>query len=109
LAWDASDLLTTGELSVVSAPAGSSDFDGEGDVDGADFLAWQRGFGLTGPNYQSQGDANNDGSVDAADLTQWQAHFGGPPAAVAGQGVPEPGPAWLVGFYLMALILKIKR
>jgi len=53
----------------------SADFDTDGDVDGADFLAWQRGFGT--PNADKpDGDANNDVVVDAVDLGIWENHFG---------------------------------
>ena len=41
-----------------------ADFDGNGTVDGADFLIWQRGSGAAGG--LNQGDANNDGIVNAA-------------------------------------------
>ena len=37
---------------------GSADFDADGDVDGADFLTWQRGFGVG--TTKVQGDANAD-------------------------------------------------
>jgi hypothetical protein len=88
LAWDASELLTTGELSVVGATA---DFDGDGDVDGADFLTWQRGFGLTGSGLEGQGDANGDGAIDALDLAAWQSQYVATSSAAA--GVPEPASA----------------
>ena len=42
------------------------DFDGNGEVDGSDFLAWQRGFGS---------------AYVAADLSLWRAHFGNAPLA----------------------------
>ena len=44
----------------------SADFDDDGNVDGHDFLIWQKGFqtGSTRP----EGDANGDGLVDQADL-----------------------------------------
>ncbi|MBA3482609.1 MAG: fibronectin type III domain-containing protein, partial [Pirellulales bacterium] len=64
----------------------NGDFDGDGHVDGSDFLAWQRGLGATGATPE-QGDANGDGNIDAADLAIWQEQFGpGPPAAVAASG-----------------------
>ncbi|WP_428306634.1 dockerin type I domain-containing protein [Lacipirellula sp.] len=66
----------------------NGDFDGDGDVDGADFLTWQRGFGLTGQPNATTGDANGDGNVDAADLALWKSHFGGPPTPIS--AVPEP-------------------
>lgn len=53
----------------------SGDFDGDGDVDGRDFLAWQRGFGSTNAT-KAQGDANNDQVVNQADLAIWQTQYG---------------------------------
>jgi hypothetical protein len=58
-------------------PAG--DFDGDSDVDGGDFLVWQRGLGTT---------------HDAADLADWKANFGASAVRAAG-GVPEPTTLWL--------------
>ena len=40
----------------------------DGDVDGTDFLAWQRGLGKTVGAKLAEGDADRDGDVDAADL-----------------------------------------
>ncbi len=67
----------------------SADFDNDGDIDGADFLAWQRGFGSSTPA-QSDGDANNDGNVDGDDLDIWQSQFGQPaPIVAAASAVSE--------------------
>lgn len=79
-------------------------YDGEefvfdGDVDGRDFLLWQRnsGFGLNGggiPSYATRrhGDANRDRVVDGADLALWAANYGvgGGPLVALSQAVPEP-------------------
>jgi hypothetical protein len=51
----------------VIAPSNNADFNGNGVVDGADFLVWQRGFGLAGQPNKSTGDANGDGNVNADD------------------------------------------
>jgi predicted outer membrane repeat protein len=48
------------------------DFDFDGDVDGRDFLIWQRGFGASSPVGQDDGDATGDGDVDGNDLAVWQ-------------------------------------
>jgi len=54
------------------------DFDADGDVDGADFLAWQRGEISNPPS--------------ASDLADWEANFGTtPPLSAASTAVPEPG------------------
>ncbi len=54
-------------------PAG--DFDDDGIVDGADFLAWQRGFGAASPTL-ADGDADRNGVVDVDDLAVWGEQFG---------------------------------
>ena len=60
----------------------SADFDTDGDIDGADFLAWQRGFGTPNAN-KPDGDADNDNDVDADDLVVWSNQFGQPPTVAA--------------------------
>jgi hypothetical protein len=54
--------------------ADSADFDADGDVDGKDFLAWQRGLGVGSTN--AGGDANYNGIVDGQDLAIWAAQYG---------------------------------
>jgi hypothetical protein len=60
----------------------SADFDGDGDVDGRDFLAWQRGYG-TSSAAKTDGDADNDGSVNGVDLGIWQEQYGTTPPVIA--------------------------
>ena len=60
---------------MVTAVAEGPDFDDDGDVDGFDFMTWQRGFGTTGAAARD-GDSNGDGQVDAVDLAQVSALFG---------------------------------
>ncbi len=69
-------------------PVHPGDFDYDGDVDGADFLKWQRGE-LTNP-------------PSLSDLEVWQANFGpaASPMAAATIAAPEPGSAIL---FMMAL------
>lgn len=78
-----------GVAAVPLSTAIPGDFDSDGDVDGADFVAWQthfpKGSGATLP----EGDADNDGDVDGADFVVWQTHFPFTP----GPGmttIPEP-------------------
>ena len=71
-----------GFVSSFSVLNGDSDFDG--DVDGNDFLNWQRGYGVESPNGTSdQGDADHDLDVDANDLFVWQSNFGTPYTPIA--------------------------
>jgi hypothetical protein len=73
-------------------PEPSADFDDDGDVDGSDYLVWQRGLGtLTGAT-RTDGNANaaEDGDVDGDDLQVWIANFGASESAHAVSTVPEP-------------------
>lgn len=66
------------DVGAVESPfAGTAgpDFDSDGDVDGSDFLAWQRGFGTLAAS-KSDGDANSDGNVNTVDLAMWQSAYG---------------------------------
>ncbi|MDC0934849.1 SdrD B-like domain-containing protein [Pirellulales bacterium] len=63
-------------LHAANAPA-FADFDDNQQVDGHDFLAWQRGLGTPAPNaLKSDGDADNDLDVDGDDLSVWETQFG---------------------------------
>lgn len=54
----------------------SADFDEDGDVDGADFLLQQRGYGTPAPLAGlQQGDANGDRQIDAEDVQTWESAF----------------------------------
>jgi hypothetical protein len=61
---------------VVQPPAPRADFDVDGDVDGADFLTWQRGLGTYVTATRAAGDADLDGNVLADDLAAWRGGFG---------------------------------
>ena len=69
------------------------DFNQDGVADGADFLAWQRGFGREGQ--LEDGDADWDDEIDGDDLAIWQRQFAADPAAPVQVGVPEPSAIWL--------------
>jgi hypothetical protein len=71
----------------------SADFNQDGDVDGLDFLTWQRGFG-TGTTL-AEGDANGDGFVNGDDLAIWQLQYPSPPAVSTLASAPEPASAVL--------------
>jgi endonuclease I len=82
----------------------NGDFNGDGAVDGADFLAWQRGVG--GEASLATGDANDDGVVDGLDLEIWSNQFGGTSGVNA---VPEPAPPSLVAIALAGMLLVKRR
>lgn len=54
----------------------AGDYNSDGTVDGADFLAWQRRFGQTAEPVGSAADGNLDGETDGEDLAVWTENFG---------------------------------
>jgi hypothetical protein len=75
--------LTDGGLQLqVALPILTGDFDSDGDVDGRDYLAWQRG---ESPN-----------PLSAGDLANWQAEYGEGPLTAASVAVPEPAAAGIL-------------
>jgi Tol biopolymer transport system component len=80
LAWVTHNLYTTGTLSV-SLPG---DFDGDGDVDGRDFLIWQR-------------------NPSIGDLADWQTNYGVGALTAASTAVPEPGMLGLISLAFVGI------
>lgn len=83
------------QLTLDAGTADNADFNGDGAVDGNDFLIWQSKFGATGTT-QPNGDANGDGDVTAADLDVWKTQFGAAPSGSAIAAVPEPAAGLLL-------------
>jgi hypothetical protein len=82
------------------------DFDGDGDVDGADFVSWQTGFPTQFGATLGMGDADGDGDVDGADFVAWQIGFSNPPSPGVA-AVPEPS-AWILGLFSLAAALMVR-
>jgi hypothetical protein len=81
------------------------DFDGDGEVDGADLDIWQGAFGLT-----AAADADGDGDSDGSDFLLWQQNVGaGAASAPAAGAVPEPGAAILMALSVAAVASRRKR
>lgn len=74
-------------LAVLELKPHDADFDNDNDVDGADFLTWQRNVGASGLN--RIGDVNHDHVVDNADRTIWSQRFG-TPGGLGATAIPEP-------------------
>ena len=92
------------EIEGSNAAVDDADFDGDGDVDGADFLTWQRGVGTAGG--LSQGNANGDSVIDGTDLAIWRNQFG--TSVVAAGVVPEPGRALLAVLGVVGIVLRYR-
>jgi len=86
---------------------GNADFDHNGIVDGTDFLAFQRGLGITTGATRAQGDANSDGAVNSADLAIFRDQFGKTQPLVS--SVPEPPAASLLSAAVFAGIFARRR
>ena len=80
------------------------DYDGDSDVDGADFLRWQRSFGST-VAAGSGADGSGNGVVDSADYVVWQDHFG-TPSGGRQASVPEPPAAASFGLGLGLVLMR---
>lgn len=91
----------------VGLPQTQGDFDGDGDVDGADFVVWQTNFPTTTGAASGQGDADGDSDVDGADFAIWQASFPSGASSPGTSPVPEP-PAVLLMSLAGAMLLGIR-
>ena len=82
------------------------DFNGDGNVDGADLDAWQDGYGENGSASVGKRDADGDLDVDGNDFLDWQRNVGRSAGSAAGArvaAVPEPATLALAGLALCSL------
>jgi len=87
----------------------AADFDTDNDVDGNDFLIWQRGLG---GGTKATGDATGDSIVDGVDVAAWQFQFGSvTPLLSALQNVivPEPATGALAASVLFLAFARRRR
>jgi hypothetical protein len=75
---------------IIENPNDPGDFDGDGDVDGRDFLIWQRGESET--------------PLSPGDLLDWQENYGAGTPLVSTIAVPEPSAALLFGLAASCLM-----
>ena len=94
LDWIANTIAANTPEEIESPLDITGDFDLDGDIDGADFLAWQRG---ESPNPFSQ-----------SDLAIWQTAFGNPGSLFQAAAVPEPTTGVLV-LSSIAIMLSSRR
>lgn len=90
---------------VVSLPG---DFNGDGMVDAADFLAWRSSFGTASGATLADGDANVDGDVDGGDFLVWQQNFGPAPLSSAQSASVPESTTILLGACCLAAILPCR-
>jgi hypothetical protein len=86
----------------------NGDFNADGEVDGEDFLMWQRGVGTATGAVLGDGDANGDGAVTGADLAVWR--LAAPGRVVpAVSAIPEPASAVIATLALLGLVAARRR
>lgn len=92
-------------------PVPNADFNSDDDVDGIDFLAWQRGFGIEEDATHGQGDANHDCEISEADFNLWKAEFGLPASSslLVGATFAVPEPTSLLLSLLGVGVMLIRR
>lgn len=82
------------ELSLITDVGTPGDFNDDGDVDGRDFLIWQRGGSTTGP-------------LNTTDLSDWQTNYGNSGPLTEVTSVPEPS---TIALFLLAFsAISFKR
>jgi hypothetical protein len=92
----------------IASPPVPGDFDGDDDVDGADFVAWQINFPTASGATLTQGDADHDGDVDGNDFMIWQSNFP-TTAGSAATTIPEPSTLITACFGVLMLALVVRR
>lgn len=93
-------------------PRVPGDYNGNGVVDGADYVVWRKNKGITSGATFAQGDGDQDGDVDDDDYNFWRARFGntsGSGSALGSSAVPESASVSLLLVAVLALALRRAR
>lgn len=100
----------------VPPPTTTGDYNFDGIVDAADYVAWRDSVGQMVTPAGSGADGDMSGTVDGPDYEFWRAHYGelvGVPIgqAASAAAVPEPGSAITLcaGFCYVLLLFKNRR
>lgn len=89
------------------------DYNGDGTVDGADYVVWRKLDGQSGGGLAADGSGpgNNgapDGQVNNDDYLFWQSKFGEGAAGSGGGAVPEPSAAALCAMAVSLAMMRIR-
>jgi hypothetical protein len=91
----------------IITPGVDGDYDGDGHVDGKDFLVWQRTLGSADPS----ADGDHNYTIDAGDLEVWKSAFAASPvtASSIAAATPEPASMTLAFFCALAITGAARR
>jgi hypothetical protein len=79
------------QLNPPEAPPVNADFNGDGTIDAADYVAWKKFNPRASGATPAMGDADGDGDNDDTDYALWQENFAeASPGSGGGGAVPEP-------------------
>jgi mannan endo-1,4-beta-mannosidase len=102
-------VITEDELPLL--PWSSVDYNRDGAVDAADYVAWRKLYGQNGPNNPADGDLNDQ--VNADDFSIWRRNFGRAAfdagSSESGPSVPEPAAGLLLVLGAMCIAIGSRR
>jgi hypothetical protein len=87
--------ISENSFSIVTATGLTGDYNGNDEVDAADYTVWRNTLGQIGMGLAADGNENNE--IDAEDYDLWKANFG---ETTGGNGTEVPEPATIL-FLLM--------
>jgi hypothetical protein len=97
----------TGSVNLAPPPSPTGDYNGNGQVDAADYVVWRNTLNENVTAGQGA-DGNASGTIDDADYEFWRARFGNMvPAAANAASVPEPTTTVLLP--MMMCVFQFRR
>ena len=91
--------------STPAAPSPTGDYNGNGFVDAADYVAWRDTLTQSAAPAGSGADGNASGTIEAGDYTYWRERFGNAAGSGAGANTVVPEPATIASLLVGLLSL----
>ena len=87
----------------------TSDFNGDGIVDAADYTVWRNSLGTTELEPFTLGDANGDGAVDQLDYDIWKSQYGQVVSMLSASATVAPEPSCLIAVIVGMICFWMSR